>query len=105
MALPQLSDEERRTALEKATKTRHARAELCAGLKKGDITFAEVMARSDEPLVARIKVLTLVESLPGYGKVRAIDTLKELNISENRRIQGLGKRQRSELVKRFGSGK
>lgn len=105
MALPNLSDEERKAALEKATQARHQRAELCNRLKAGEITFAEVMARSDEPLVARIKVLTLIESLPGFGKVRAVSTLKEFNISENRRIQGLGKRQRSLLIERFGNGK
>ena len=39
MALPQLTDEQRKAALEKAAAARHARAELREKIKKGEVTL------------------------------------------------------------------
>ena len=60
------------------------------------------MAKSDDPIVARMKVSTLLESLPGYGKAKAAKIMEELEISESRRVQGLGARQREQLMARLG---
>ena len=70
MALPQLSDEQRKAALEKAAAARHARAELRDKIKNGQISLQEVLD-SDDPIAARMKVSALIESLPGYGKAKA----------------------------------
>jgi DNA uptake protein ComE-like DNA-binding protein len=102
MALPNLTDEQRQEALKKAAEARQKRAELRAQIKAGDITFAQVMAKSDDPIVARMKVSTLLESLPGYGKAKAAKIMEELEISESRRVQGLGARQREQLMERLG---
>jgi DNA uptake protein ComE-like DNA-binding protein len=102
MALPKLSEADRKAALAKAAKARQARAELRAKIKSGGISFADVMKKSDDPIVARMKVLTLLESLPGYGKAKAAKIMDELEISESRRVQGLGARQREALMKRLG---
>ena len=67
MALPQLTDEQRKAALEKAAAARHARAELREKIKKGSISLESVL-NSDDPIASRMKVSTLIESLPGYGK-------------------------------------
>jgi ribosomal protein S13 len=48
-----------------------------------------------------MKVLTVLESLPGLGKVKARRLMEELSISESRRIRGLGSQQRETLLKRF----
>lgn len=102
MALPTLSPEDRQKALKKAAEARQKRAELRAKIKAGDVNFKQVMAKSDDPIVARMKVSTLLESLPGYGKAKAAKIMEELAISESRRVQGLGARQREELMARLG---
>lgn len=102
MALPQLTDEQRKAALEKAAESRKARAELRRKIKDGEITVSEVLADVENPVVARMKVSTLIESLPGYGKAKAAKLMNELEISETRRIKGLGTRQREELLERLG---
>jgi len=102
MALPNLSEADRKKALEKAAKARQARADLRQKIKAGKVSFADVMKKSDDPIVARMKVSTLLESLPGYGKAKAAKIMQELEISESRRVQGLGARQREMLMQRLG---
>ena len=97
MALPQLSDEQRKAALEKAAAARHARAELRDKIKSGEISLQEVLD-SDDPIAARMKVSALIESLPGYGKAKASKIMDELGISATRRVKGLGARQREQLL-------
>ena len=101
MALPQLTDEQRKAALEKAAASRHARAELREKIKKGDVSLQEVLD-SDDPIAARMKVSALIESLPGYGKAKAAKIMNELGISPSRRVKGLGARQREQLLEVLG---
>ena len=102
MALPELSDEQRKEALEKAAQARKARAELRDKLKNGEVSLEEVLANGDDPVIARMKVSMLIESLPGYGKAKAARLMQELEISESRRVKGLGTRQREQLLERLG---
>ena len=97
MALPQLTDEQRKAALDKAAQARHARAELRANIKSGKVTLEEVLD-SDDPIANRMKVSALIESLPGYGKAKATKIMDELGISASRRVKGLGARQREQLL-------
>lgn len=97
MALPQLTDEQRKAALEKAAAARHARAELREKIKKGEISLTEVLESTD-PIAERLKVSALIESLPGYGKAKATKIMDDLGISSTRRVKGLGARQREQLV-------
>lgn len=101
MALPQLTDEERRAALEKAAVARKKRAKLREDIKAGKVTLKEVLD-SDDPIAKRLKVKALLESLPGYGKAKAAKIMDEVGISESRRVQGLGKRQREKLFELLG---
>ncbi len=72
-------------------------------LKMGSISMSELLARSDdEVILAKMKVLAVLESLPKLGKVKARRTMEEVGISESRRLRGLGTQQRAELVVRFG---
>jgi hypothetical protein len=102
MALPNLSPEDRARALQKAAVVRQQRAEYRTQIKAGALKFADVMNKSDDPVIARMKVTTLLESLPGFGKAKAARLMAELEISESRRVQGLGARQREQLMKRLG---
>ncbi|RGJ45090.1 integration host factor [Olsenella sp. AF16-14LB] len=97
MALPQLTDEQRKEALEKAAQARHERAELREKIKSGKVTLEEVLD-SDDPIANRMKVSALIESLPGYGKAKAAKIMDELGISASRRVKGLGARQREQLI-------
>ena len=97
MALPQLTDEQRKAALAKAAQARHERAELREKIKSGKVSLESVL-ESDDPIASRMKVSTLIESLPGYGKAKAAKIMDELGISSSRRVKGLGARQREQLV-------
>ena len=97
MALPELTAEQRKAALEKAAAARHARAELREKIKNGEISLEEVLD-SDDPIASRLKVSALIESLPGYGKAKAAKIMDELGISATRRVKGLGARQREQLL-------
>ena len=97
MALPTLTDDQRKAALEKAAEARHARAQLRDDIKSGKVTVESVLT-SEDPIAQRLKVSALIESLPGYGKAKTAKVMTELGISETRRVKGLGARQREQLL-------
>jgi hypothetical protein len=103
---PQLTPEQRQLALEKAAAARRQRAEVKDKLKIGSLTLSELFAAADTKdeageMLAKLKVLAVLESLPGVGKVRARNIMSELDISESRRLRGLGNNQRKALLDRF----
>ena len=49
-----------------------------------------------------MKVSALIESVPGFGVAKTVKLMEELGISESRRVQGLGVRQREQLIERLG---
>lgn len=102
MELPNLSDEKRKDALEKATAARHARAQLRDRIKRGEVSITEVLQADDDPIASRLKVSALIKSLPGYGEAKTAKIMDELGISPSRRVRGLGKHQREGLIKRLG---
>jgi hypothetical protein len=98
---PQLTPEQRTAALAKAAEARAARAEIKARLKMGSLTLADAL-KSDDDNVGKLKVVSLLESLPGVGKVKARRVMDEIGIADNRRIQGLGTQQRQALLDALG---
>jgi hypothetical protein len=99
---PKLSDEQRQAALAKAAAARRARAELKEQLKMGSITLRELFPQAEgSDIVGKMKVVAVLESLPGVGKVKARRTMEEIGISETRRVRGLGDQQRAALLKAF----
>lgn len=101
MPLPVLSPEDRAKALEKAAQARKARAELKAQLKSGKLTLKDMLSRETDDTVGKMKVSTVLESLPGVGKVRARKIMERLDISASRRVRGLGAKQRESLLLEF----
>jgi guanylate kinase len=102
MPLPELDDEARRQALEKAAEARKIRAELKQQLKAGEIDLAEVLRRADaDEVVGKTKVSAVLEALPKVGKVRARKLMERLDISPSRRVRGLGANQREKLLEAF----
>jgi DNA uptake protein ComE-like DNA-binding protein len=102
MPLPTLTEEQRKEALAKAAEARRARAELKAQLKAEKVTLRDVLARQDDDVVGKMKVSSVLESLPGVGKVRARKIMEELEISTSRRVRGLGAKQKDHLLDKFG---
>ena len=98
---PSLSPEQRAAALEKAKEARAARAEVKARLKMGSLSLSDALA-SDDTNIGKLKVVSLLESLPGVGKVKARKVMEEIGIADNRRVQGLGAQQRQALLSARG---
>ncbi|CAB4727493.1 MAG: integration host factor [Actinobacteria bacterium] len=100
---PQLTAEQRQAALAKAAIARRARAEVKDRLKMGSLSLPELftLAGTDET-IGKIKVLAMLESLPGVGKVKARRVMDDVGIAETRRVQGLGAQQRARLLAEFG---
>lgn len=102
MALPQLTEEQRAAALQKAAAARRARAEVKDRLKRGGTSLDEVLKEADsDEVLGKMKVSALLEALPGVGKVRAAQIMERLEIAPSRRLRGLGDRQRKALLSEF----
>ncbi len=101
---PQLTPEQRAAALQKAALARRARAEVKERLKMGVLTLPELFREADaNEILAKLKVVAVIESLPGVGKVKAKRLMEELEIAESRRLGGLGVKQRAALLAKFAS--
>jgi signal recognition particle GTPase len=99
---PELSPDARSAALQKAAAARRQRAELKEKLKMGSLNLEELLAQAErDEVVGKMKVVAVLESLPGVGKVRARRLMEELKISDSRRVRGLGAQQRDALKKQF----
>ena len=102
MALPLLTPEQRTAALEKAAAARKARAALKVSLKSNGTSLDDVLADGDvNEIVGKMKVVAVLEAMPGVGKVRAQRIMERLEISPSRRVRGLGTKQREALVREF----
>jgi hypothetical protein len=104
MALPQLTEEQRKQALEKAAEARRKRAEIKQQLKNGSLTLPQVLNQPTSETIGKMKVASVLESLPGVGKVRARKIMERLDISSTRRVRGLGAKQKESLLGEFGAG-
>lgn len=102
MALPPLTPEQRQAALEKAAAARRERAEVKNRLKHSGASIAEVLhAGQANEVVGKMRVLDLLQSVPGLGKVRARQLMGRLGIAESRRVRGLGAKQVAALEREF----
>jgi signal recognition particle GTPase len=99
---PSLSPDQRQAALAKAGAARRQRAELKEKLKMGSLTLKELLDQAlRDDIVGKMKIVSVLESLPGVGKVKARRLMDEVGISETRRIQGLGDNQRKRLFEKL----
>lgn len=102
--VPILTEEERRQNLDKALKARRERAEVRTKLANGEMSVDDVFRLADagNEAILRMPVESLIRSLPGYALSRTQKLMKRLRIAQSRRIRGLSKRQRNELLKALG---
>ena len=101
MPLPTLTEEQRKEALAKAAEARRKRAELKGQLKTEKMTLRDVLSRQGDDVIGKMKVSSVLESLPGVGKVRARRIMERLDISATRRVRGLGAKQKDALLTEF----
>jgi guanylate kinase len=99
---PPLSTEERLRALEFAKLARQERSLFKSRLSKGEVSIIDLFEQAaGNEVLAKMRVSELLESLPGYGKIRAQALMEKFSISPTRRIQGLGRHQRQALLREF----
>ena len=103
MTIAGLSEEDRKKGLEKAHMVRRKRAEIKNSLKSGETNMKKLFKDNDffNEYISSMKVSTIISSLPGNGKVHAINILKDLKISPNKKIGGLGKNQKENFYRYF----
>ena len=105
MALPPLTPEQRQAALDKAAAARRERAEVKNRLKNSGASIKEVLHQGQiNEVVGKMKVLDLLQSVPGLGKVRARQMMERIGIAESRRVRGLGTKQIAALEREFAPG-
>lgn len=104
MAVPELTAEQRLAALEKAATVRRERAEVKNRLKNSGASLAEVIhAGRGNEAIGKMKVVDLLQAMPGLGKVKARNLMQRIGISESRRVRGLGSNQIAALEREFGA--
>jgi transposase len=106
VALPPLTAEQRAQALAKAAEARRVRAQVKnrlkhSGARVGDVIRQGQSDEGDGPVIGRMKVSALLESLPGVGRVRAQQIMARIGIAESRRVRGLGPHQVDALEREF----
>ena len=102
MALPPLTPEQRKAALEKAAASRRERAEVKNRLKNSGASIVDVLREGQvNEVVGKMRVVDLLQSMPGLGKVRARQVMERLGIAESRRVRGLGAKQVAALEAEF----
>nr|WP_218855606.1 integration host factor, actinobacterial type [Nocardioides daedukensis] len=102
--MPQLTPEQRQAALDKAAASRRERAEVKNRLKNSGASIVDVLREGQtNEVVGKMKVIDLLQSMPGLGKVRARQLMERLSIAESRRVRGLGIKQVAALEAEFSS--
>jgi hypothetical protein len=104
--LPPLSPEQRQAALVKAAAARRTRAELKERLKHGGCAVLDEVLETGQhdDVVGKLRVVALLEAMPGVGKVRAAKLMQTCDIAPSRRVRGLGAKQREALRAAFPTG-
>ena len=68
----------------------------------GSLSLKELLDQAQgNEIVGKMKMLAVLESLPGLGKVKARRLMEDVGISETRRVQGLGANQRAALFEKL----
>lgn len=93
--LPHLTPEKRFAASQKATETRRARMRLKREMKEGSLSVASAI---ELPVMQRMKVFEFIRAIPGIGINRAREFMLANSIADNRRVGGLSKHRRAQVI-------
>ena len=91
---------DRVAASQASVQARRARAELKQRLRSGELSPLRLLEESLETgtPAASLRVTEFLQTFPGIGEVGALKTLGRLEISDRKRLGGLGRVQRDRLV-------
>lgn len=100
MLPPRLSSRARRKAGEKAVLARQDRAKVKEQVASGELFFFDLF-KDERKSITRMKLVDLLQSVPGIGHARAQIIFEKTKISPSRRIGGVGHRQIELLRQEF----
>jgi guanylate kinase len=100
MLPPRLSSRARRKAGEKAVLARQDRAKVKEQVASGELFFFDLF-KDERKSITRMKLVDLLQSVPGIGQARAQIIFERTKISPSRRIGGVGHRQIELLRQEF----
>lgn len=100
MQPPKVSKRFRRKAGQKAVVARQERAKTKELVSAGQIFFFDLFSDKRKS-ISRMRLIDLLQSVPGVGKIRAEQILERTKISPSRRIGGVGPRQIELLREEF----
>jgi len=99
---PARSLDQRMDALRRANQVRSERARLKVDLKRGTVTIASVLREPPEYLLTA-KVVDVLMAAPKCGRVKSARIMDQCRVSPSKTVGGLSDRQRTELLRSFGS--
>jgi len=103
---PGLDADARARGRDQALIARQRRAQVKQELRTGALTIDAVLGdRLIDPVIGRMRVTDLLESLPGIGPVRAADVLDRCSIASSRRLRGLGEHQVAGILRETRQGR
>jgi ribosomal protein S13 len=75
---------------------------LKAQVRSGALSLSEALDKAGaDDVLAHVKVVDLLKSVPRVGEKRAAAVMEKLDIASNRRIRGLGRHQIAGLKAEF----
>ena len=95
--VPPLTAVEREDHRLRAIEARKQRARMLGGVREGRVDPAGVLMRRDR-VAMRTRTADLLAAVPGMGRARVPGVMRALRIAPDRRLGGLGCRQRDRLV-------
>jgi hypothetical protein len=100
MPVPVLTHDQRVAASAKAVEIRTKRAGIKQQLKTSQVSLRELIeAAHHDDVVAGMKVLSVLEALPGIGHVKATALMSTCGVAPSRRLRGLGPHQAAALCR------
>ncbi len=73
-------------------------------LKNSGASISDVLRDGEtNEVIGKMRVIDLLQAMPGLGKVRARQTMERLGIAESRRVRGLGTKQVAALQREFAT--
>lgn len=98
--IPELTDEQRIAALEKAKQMRKQRTELRSQLASRVLTVCDLinLAERGDKAASGMRVKQVISAMPGYGFKKTQALMHTLGIAECKRVGGLGVNQAQALI-------
>lgn len=92
------SDRARQEVLERIAAVRSARETVRAGVRSGDVSYDDIFTKAAEnPAIADMLLLPLIEVIPDVGKVQSRRALESLGLDETILVRDLPPSRRTPL--------